>query len=195
MCNLKQIRIVLVSSIHNLITILCNLKEVLTLLSFTYILNLPQILTFIYHFIRIPLDIKNIVNCLTNLIDTPSNSLDVVPFSEYIVKDFVSILECYEFNKDNVDICMHALALDDARLDTDLDIINVYKTKHIMKAVRITIYYTLIKLVADAIIPKYFSRMYFDSEMLFGELCFEKIASSSYGIGKSVSLGLTLVVV
>lgn len=185
---------------------LINLKEIYIYETLEYILELCHILLAnIYNLFKdvnnltlappsIP-NIKNIVN-LTNLFNTHSNSLDVVPFSEYIEKDFVSILECYEFNKFNVDVyCTNALALDDARTDTMLDVRqNVNKTKHIKKAVRITIY-TLNVLVADAIIPKYFSIVYFDSEMLFGELCFGKIASFSYGIGKSVSLGLNLVVV
>ena len=140
------------------------------------------------------INIKNIVNCLTNLFNTHSNTLDVVPFSEYSVEDFVSsIFECYRFNK-IIDVNYNqALALEYARNHTDLDIrLNVYKTLHIKKAVKITIY-TLNELVA--IIPKYFSIVYFDSEMLFGVLCFGKIASFSYGIGESISLGLTLVVV
>lgn len=173
---------------------------------------------------------KNIVNCLPNLLNinkvntkrlSPSNSIDVVPFSEnYIVKDFLSILECYEeFIKydtvvvvNYIDTSHNALALGNAQVKhitediidvSDLDLNKFKETKHIIEAVSITISTNLNELVANAIIPKYFSRdVYYeigctiiDSEKLFGKLCFGKIASSSYGIVKSVSLGLTLVVV
>lgn len=155
-----------------------------------------------------------------------SNSLSVVPFTDsFIVKDFVSILKCYEeFIECNnnykvvvvnyiiidIDTSHNALALDEAQIHitedigvSDIDVM-FKETKHIIKAVSITIYTNLKELVANAIIPKYFSRdVYYeigctiiiDSEKLYREFCLEKIASSSYGIVKSVSLGLTLVVV
>lgn len=157
-----------------------------------------------------------------------SNSLSVVPFTDsFIVKDFVSILKCYEeFIECNnnykvvvvnyiiidIDTSHNALALDEAQIHitedigvSDIDVNKFKETKHIIKAVSITIYTNLKELVANAIIiPKYFSRdVYYeigctiiiDSEKLYREFCLEKIASSSYGIVKSVSLGLTLVVV
>ncbi|XP_050357026.1 uncharacterized protein LOC126777842 isoform X2 [Nymphalis io] len=192
----------------------------------TFIYNLQQLISFLETFIFF----KNIVNCLTNLMNinkvstkrfSPSNSLDVVPFTEnYIIEDFVSILECYEeFIKYDpvvvvncIDTSHDALALDNAQVKhitediidvSDLDVNKCKETKHIIKAVSITISTNLNELVANAIIPKYFSRdVYYEIgctiinwEKLFGELCFGKIASSSYGIVKSVSLGLTLVVV
>lgn len=77
------------------------------------------------------------------------------------------------------------------------------KIIHIIKAVSITIFIKFNKLVADVIIiSKYFSRdVYYYiictivKEKLFGKYDFEKIASSSYGIVQSVSLGLNLEVV
>ncbi|XP_046974149.1 uncharacterized protein LOC124540537 [Vanessa cardui] len=201
-----------------------TLYIMITILTFIY--NLQQLISFLKTIIFF----KNIVNCLTNLMNinkvstkrySPSDSLDVVPFSEnYIIKDFLSILECYEeFIKYDtvvvvncIDTSHDALALDNAQVKhitediivvSDIDVNKFKETKHIIKAVSITISTNLNELVANAIIPKYFSRdVYYEigctiinSEKLFGELCFEKIASSSYGIVKSVSLGLTLVVV
>lgn len=134
--------------------------------------------------------------------------------------NFVSIFKCYEefIVYDTVvvnykDIQHRALALGKAQIKNitdeniigirDLAVNNCKEIKHIIKAVSITICTNLNELVADAIIPKYFSRdVYYeigctiiDSEKLIGDFCFGKIASSSYGIVKSVSLGLTLVVV
>ncbi|XP_048486782.1 uncharacterized protein LOC105383545 isoform X4 [Plutella xylostella] len=82
----------------------------------------------------------------------------------------------------------------------DLDVFNCKEIKHIIKAVSITIFDNFNELVADVFIPKYFSRdVYYeigaiDSEMLSSVFCVND-ASSSYGIIKSVSLGLTLAVV
>lgn len=148
--------------------------------------------------------------------------LDIVPFERYFINEninFVSILKCYDefIDNSNVDVVNYldnrhvALALGNAQIkhitdDVDLSKIDVYnynEMKHIIKAVSITIYNNFNELVADAIILKYFSRhvyyeigcTYYDSMKLFGDFIFENIASSSYGIVKSVSLGLTLVVV
>ncbi|XP_069362610.1 uncharacterized protein [Maniola hyperantus] len=196
-----------------------------------------SIITFIYYFkefislLLLTASLKKtIVNFISNLSDidrdsaerkSSSNSLEVVPFAKsFIVKDFVSILKCYEefIEYSNVvvvnyiiDTSHNALALGKAQtthITEDIDIseldVNKFKeTKHIIKAVSITIYTNLKELVADAIIPKYFSRdVYYEIgctiinlEKLYGEFCLKKIASSSYGIVKSVSLGLTLVVV
>lgn len=116
---------------------------------------------------------------------------------------------------DNVNIVVvnyilhNALALDEAQMKNTVvkvDLSGVYVNKfkemiHIIKAVSITIFTYLKKLVADAIILKYFSRdvyyecnYYYDSTKLFGDLFYEKNASSSYGNIETVSLGLTLVV-
>lgn len=127
-------------------------------------------------------------------------------------------MKCYdEFIDSNVDVVNNienrhvALALGNAQNkhitdDIDLSKVDVYNYKqmiHIIKAVSITIFNNFNELVADAIILKYFSRdvyyeiecTYYDSMKLFGDFVFGKIASSSYGIVKSVCLGLTLEVV
>lgn len=148
-------------------------------------------------------------------------SIDIVPFFKekyFLNNNFESILESYyEFIDSKVvgvhDTSHNALALGYAQTklitDEDLDIIreldvnNCKEMRHIIKAVSITIFTNLNELVADAIILKYFSRdvyyeigcTYYDSMKLFDDFCFGIIASSSYGIVKSVSLGLTLVVV
>lgn len=174
--------------------------------------------------------LKNILKCLSTLFDTKTKvnhspiSLDVVPFIEkrYFINEndnFVSILMSYEeFIECNIvevnDIEHDALALGYAQNEhitenvVDLSALNVTndkETKHIVKAVSITILNNYNDLVANAIITKYFSRyVYYEIEynisqcdpmMLFYDLRFENIASSSYGIVKSVSLGLTLAVV
>lgn len=81
-----------------------------------------------------------------------------------------------------------------------IDVNNCKETKHIKNAVNITIFDNFNELVAD--IPKYFSRdVYYEigfinyDSKLFDDFCFGIIASSSYGIVKSASLGLTLEVV
>ncbi|XP_050685108.1 uncharacterized protein LOC126979695 [Leptidea sinapis] len=159
-----------------------------------------------------------IVNCLSNLFNfriifmERNISRIVSLIDDYILQNVISILKCYEeFNEiskvavvNYEDITHSALALDEAQItNVDLRDIDVYyKIKHIVNAVSITIFTKFNELVANAIIPKYFSRdVYYDigctidSEMLFGELFYKKIASFSYGIVKSVSLGLILVVV
>lgn len=165
----------------------------------------------------------NIVNFMSSLFDklsnlrdvSSSNALDVVPFVKeryFFNIDFVSILENYdEFIKQKVAVVnlvtMHdALALGYAQTHItdeivgigEIDVNNFKVNKHIKNAVNITIFDNFNELVAD--IPKYFSRdVYYEigctDSKLFDDFCFEKIASSSYGIVKSVSLGLTLVVV
>ncbi|VVC99236.1 unnamed protein product [Leptidea sinapis] len=159
-----------------------------------------------------------IVNCLSNLFNfriifmERNISRIVSLIDDYILQNVISILKCYEeFNEiskvavvNYEDITHSALALDEAQItNVDLRDIDVYyKIKHIVNAVSITIFTKFNELVANAIIPKYFSRdVYYDigctidSEMLFGELFYKKIASFSYGIVNSVSLGLILVVV
>ncbi|XP_072945900.1 uncharacterized protein [Epargyreus clarus] len=198
-----------------LITILYNFKETLSfLLIISFFKNIVNCLSNLFD-TRIS-STKRYSTCI---------SLDVVPFSKksYILNEnnnFVSIFKCYEefIVYDTVvvnykDIQHRALALDKAQIKNitdeniigirDLEVNNCKEIKHIIKAVSITICTNLNELVADAIIPKYFSRdVYYeigctiiDSEKLIGDFCFGKIASSSYGIVKSVSLGLTLVVV
>lgn len=126
---------------------------------------------------------NDILNFLSNLkyinvrISTEryiSNSLDIVPLSEiYNIRYFGSILKCYEefIEYDTVDVVNYtdtshdALALDYAQTKNttnvilkDIDLHNYKETKHIIKAVSITICTNLNKLVANAVIPKYFSR-------------------------------------
>lgn len=80
----------------------------------------------------------------------------------------------------------------------DLDVNIFKKMKHIIKAVNITIFDNFNKLVADAIILKYFSRdVYYEIGCTITVLLFcffVKKASSSCRV-ESDSLGLTLVVV
>lgn len=148
--------------------------------------------------------------------------LDIVPFERYFLKEninFISIFKCYDefIDNSNVDVVNYienrhvALALGNAQMkhitdEVDISNIAVNNFKemiHIIKAVSITIFNNLNELVADAIILKYFSRdvyyeigcTYYDSMKLFGDFIFGNIASFSYGIVKSISLGLTLVVV
>lgn len=160
--------------------------------------------------------ISSLFDNLKNLNEvSSSNALDVVPFVKdrcFLYINFVSILENYdEFIKQkvvvvNLVILHDALALGYAQKHiTDeiiavsvIDVNNCKEKKHIKNAVNITIFDNFNVLVAD--IPKYFSRyVYYEigciDSKLFDDFCFEKIASSSYGIVKSVSLGLTLVVV
>lgn len=153
--------------------------------------------------------IKKVVNCLSNLFDAKKAvGLHIAPDKYF--SDFVSILNGVSnvVIVKYIDTLHSALALARApKHDEDvaisyIDVNNYKQMKHIIKAVSITIFTNFNVLVADVIIPKYFSRdVYYeivctnDSEMLFGDFGFGKIASSSYGIIKSTSLGLTLVVV
>lgn len=170
----------------------------------------------------------NIVNWLSNNSNfiCPVNPSSIVPYTRKssILKDendYVSIFEYYkEFIESsgvrnvNYDIMHDALALDHAQNNKkntenyidDLEYIyvnNYIETKHINKAVSITICTNFNKLVVDAIILKYFSRnVYYEivstingSKMLFGEFHLGNITSLSYGVVKSDSLGLNLVVV
>lgn len=141
-----------------------------------------------------------------------------VPFERYFSKNinFIPVLKCYNEFIDKYNVVVvnyiknwhHALALGNAQLkhitdDLELSSIDVYNYKetiHIIQAVSITIFNNFNELVANAIILKYFSRdvyyeigcNYYDSMKLFGDFIFGNIASSSYGIVKSISLGLTL---
>ncbi|KAJ0171122.1 hypothetical protein K1T71_013321 [Dendrolimus kikuchii] len=210
-------------------------QKPLTIIYFIIILitilqNFKQTIAFLYALFII----KYIVNYIWNFFDVKAIDIQKyqimsnVPFVKeryFITKNvnFVSILKSYDEFIDidtNVVNCLtsnkhDALALGLAQKEhiTDgnnidvryLDVNNNDKTKHIIKAVSITIFTNFNVLVADAIIiPKYFSRnVYYggctindyDSKKLFGDYFFENIASSSYGIVKSVSLGLTLEVV
>ncbi|KAL0859511.1 hypothetical protein ABMA27_010667 [Loxostege sticticalis] len=130
-----------------------------------------------------------IVNFISNLFDSTISSSNVVPFyNERYNLNFLSILN--EEITDTIDVktSHDALAYVTAQNETitevnvglrDLDVNIFKKMKHIIKAVNITIFDNFNKLVADAIILKYFSR---DN------------ASSSCRV-ESDSLGLTLVVV
>lgn len=195
-----------------------DLKFYILITIFTIIYNfknLKNTITFTLHIIIVNF-ISILFDKLSNLKDvSSSNTLDVVPFvkERYFTNiDFVSILENYnEFIEQNVavvnlEVLHDALALGyaqkhitDEKIDvSEIDIYNFKVKKHIKNAVNITIFDNFNELVAD--IPKYFSRdVYYEigciDSKLFDEFCFEKIASSSYGIVKSVSLGLTLEVV
>lgn len=145
-----------------------------------------------------------------------------VSVERYFLKEninFITIFKCYDefIDISLVDVVNYienrhvALALGNAQKehitdDVDLSYIAVHNSKkmiHIIKAVSITIFNHLNELVANAIILKYFSRdvyyeigcTYYDSMKLFGDFIFGNIASFSYGIVKSISLGLNLVVV
>lgn len=110
------------------------------------------------------------------------------------MNEFIDVAVVYYYKMHNAHALERAHEVEDVVL-SDIDVNKL--TKHIKNAVNITIYENNInKLVANTVIPKYFSRdVYNDIDWkLFDDFCFEKIASSSYGIVKSVSLGLTLVV-
>ncbi|CAG9796128.1 unnamed protein product [Diatraea saccharalis] len=171
------------------------------------------IFSILYNITNTSID-KTIVNFISNLFDHSFSkklyfSSDVIIFDEiYIFNEFVTILND-EFMKvvelEKHDALASLSAQNTERVDLSVIDVNNYKeTIHIINAVNITILIDNFNvLVADAIIiPKYFSRdVYYDngctkscdSEMLF-DLCFGNNASSSYGIMRSVSLGLTLVV-
>lgn len=204
---------------HRPITILYISIILITLLyNFNSTISFIKTILFFERFVNC---LSNLLTSKLSIKGFPTqNVLDIVPFEKYSNEHikFVSILKCYdEFIVSNVDVVNYienrhdALALGDAQdkhITDDLDVskVDVYNYKqmiHIIKAVSITIFNNFNELVADAIILKYFSRdvyyeiecTYYDSMKLFGDFVFGKIASSSYGIVKSVSLGLTLEVV
>lgn len=138
------------------------------------------------------------------------NTLEV---KHFIDKRFVSILEMiYEefidirsyvgvVHKEKTSHTAHALGNAHGH-NTIVADIYLHKRKemtHIVEAVSITIFGNFNVLVANVMIPKYFSRdVYYeivtnDSEMLFTVYRLDD-ASSTYGIVKSVSLELTLAV-
>lgn len=182
--------------------------------NFKNLINTGTSLTFTLYIIIVNF-ISSLFDKLSNIKDSSSNALDVVPFVKeryFLNIDSVSILKSYdEFIEHKVAIvCLeilhdaHALGYaqihitDEKITVSEIDVNNFKKKKHIKNAVNITIFDNFNKLVAD--IPKYFSRdVYYEigciDSKLFDDFCFEKIASSSYGIVKSVSLGLTLEVV
>lgn len=129
---------------------------------------------------------KNTVNCLSNLYNTRDKGRVSRALSN-IYKDFLSILKCYK-QFIEVEISHFALALGKAHITnifiSYIDVCRRKITKHIVEAVK-TIYTCKL---AEAMLPKYFSRDIGVISMLFGEFFFEKIASFSYGIVKSVSL-------
>lgn len=147
--------------------------------------------------------------------------LDIVPFERYFIKNinFIPILNCYDEFIDKCKVVVvnyienwhDALALGNAQMKhitdnlelSNIDVHNYKEMIHIIQAVSTTIFNNFNELVANAIILKYFSRdvyyeigcNYYDSMKLFGDFIFGNIASSSYEIVKSISLGLTLDVV
>ncbi|KAL4712576.1 hypothetical protein ACJJTC_007592 [Scirpophaga incertulas] len=173
------------------------------------------ILTILYHTSN-PFVNKKIVNSLSNLFDSSLSTqiytilIKLACFKpRYIcINEFTTILK-----EEFIDVIMieehNALASISAQNDSTKDVVvsvididSLKRTIHIINAVNITIFDNFNVLVADAIISKYFSSdVYYyirctkscDSKMLL-VLRFGNIASSSYEIVKSVSLGLTLAV-
>lgn len=166
--------------------------------------------------------INNIVNRVSTLVNKPngpSSQLDAVSYiNTFLFNNLINFMKALNKFDDVIDVYVisvvneehDARALENAQNEhitktyiSVLDVNSFNETKHIMNAVSITIYDDLNEPFAGAIILKYFSRDVFyeigccseDPEKLVDELCFEKIASSSCGIIKSVSLELTIVVV
>ncbi|XP_037876747.1 uncharacterized protein LOC101736650 isoform X2 [Bombyx mori] len=166
--------------------------------------------------------INNIVNRVSTLVNKPngpSSQLDAVSYiNTFLFNNLINFMNALNKFDDVIDFYVvsvvneehDARALENAQNEhitktyiSVLDVNSFNETKHIMNAVSITIYDDLNEPFAGAIILKYFSRDVFykigccseDPEKLVDELCFEKIASSSCGIIKSVSLELTIVVV
>ncbi|XP_063834849.1 uncharacterized protein LOC135084037 [Ostrinia nubilalis] len=155
----------------------------------------------------IPAD--KIVNFISNLFDYITTS-NVVPFfnERYNILNFLSILneEFTEIIYVQTSHDAHAYVnaqnetITEVKVDvSDLDV-NIYKEMiHIIKAVNITIFDNFKKLVADAIILKYFSRdVYYEIGCTITVLLFyffvERASSSRVEL-ESDSLGLKLVVV
>lgn len=167
------------------------------------ILYIIIILITLLHNFKIVAPTKNIVNFITNLFVTItylSSYLNVPLFVERYILNFLKIFN-EEFTTD-VDLVSHdALAsiqaqieLTDVKVDVseiDVTIDNHKKMIHIVKAVNITIFDNFNKLVADAIISKYFSRdVYYEIECttVTKSMLFDfGVASSSTGV-ESVSL-------
>lgn len=190
----------------------------------TLLYNLKDTITFIKTVLFFKIFVNSLSNLFTIKLrfEGQPSTLAIVPFKRYFLKEninFISILKCYDEFIDIrlVDVVKYtddqhdALASSNSRVkhitnEIDISFIDVNNIKemiHIIKAVSITIFNNLNELVANAIILKYFSRdvyygigcTYYDSMKLFGDFIFGNIASSSYGIVKSVSLGLNLEVV
>lgn len=150
--------------------------------------------------------------------DAPiSTSKDKYFVKESPIKENKTILKMFKYIEDNTvklvtydrkhiapALISNAQINNDTNTVTKIDVrikvkYTFKKMKHIIKAVSITILTKFNELVANVIILKYFSRdVYYIIEYtietkLFGDLSFGKIASSSYGIVQSVSLGLNLV--
>ncbi|KAF9797521.1 hypothetical protein SFRURICE_006133, partial [Spodoptera frugiperda] len=190
----------------------------------TLLYNLKDTITFIKAVLFFKIFVNSLSNLFTIKLrfEGHPSTLAIVPFKRYFLKEninFISILKCYDEFIDIrlVDVVKYtddqhdALASSNSRVKhitneidvSFIDVNNIKEMIHIIKAVSITIFNNLNELVANAIILKYFSRdvyygigcTYYDSMKLFGDFIFGNIASSSYGIVKSVSLGLNLEVV
>lgn len=96
---------------------------------------------------------------------------------EFIITDVVDVPHnALASTKAQIEITDVKLAV--SELDVIIDIVK--KMIHIVKAVNITIFDNFNKLVADAIIPKYFSRdVYYEIDCTNG-LMLSYMASSSY---------------